>query len=86
MTISVVEAGRRGGLTVLRTRGPEFYSRIGKKGQEAMRKKYPGMATKWGEKGGRPRKTTLPKLWGSEANNSKRRMRTRLKLASLPRQ
>ena len=64
MTISVVEAGRIGGLTVLRTRGAEFYSRIGKKGQEAMRKKYPGMATKWGKKGGRPRKANLAKNMG----------------------
>ncbi|MFC1952783.1 hypothetical protein ACFLWR_01455 [Chloroflexota bacterium] len=54
---SVVEAGRIGGLTVLRTHGPEFYSKIGKKGQIAMRKKYPGMASKWGKRGGRPRKS-----------------------------
>lgn len=64
MTISVVEAGRIGGLTVLRTRGPQFYSKIGRKGQEAMRRKHPDMASEWGKKGGRPRKATLAKNMG----------------------
>lgn len=64
MTISVSEAGKKGGLTVLRTHGPQFYSKIGKKGQKAMREKYPGMAAKWGQKGGRPRKVPLAKNMG----------------------
>jgi hypothetical protein len=66
VTISVVEAGRIGGLTVLRTRGTEFYSRIGKKGQVVMRQKYPNMASKWGKLGGRPKKPTLDQVVGEK--------------------
>ncbi len=60
MVLSVTTAGRRGGLAVLRKHGKEFYSSIGKKGQKAMREKYPGMASEWGERGGRPRKKSRP--------------------------
>jgi general stress protein YciG len=59
MSISVSEAGRRGGLTVLRNRGREFYVQIGIKGQQEMRARYPNMASKWGKLGGRPRKLSL---------------------------
>ncbi|OGN92168.1 MAG: hypothetical protein A2Z75_06795 [Chloroflexi bacterium RBG_13_50_10] len=58
-SLTVVEAGRRGGLTVLRDRGREFFIQIGAKGQLELRKRYPGMASEWGKKGGRPRKNTL---------------------------
>ena len=58
-SLTVVEAGRRGGLTVLRDRGREFFIHIGVKGQRELRRRYPGMASEWGKKGGRPRKNTL---------------------------
>lgn len=56
-SLTVVEAGRRGGLSVLREKGHEFFVEIGSKGQAELRKRYPGMASEWGKKGGRPRKT-----------------------------
>jgi general stress protein YciG len=56
---SVNEAGRKGGQTVLRNRGREFYSRIGAKGQQKMRARHPNMASQWGKLGGRPRKLSL---------------------------
>ena len=59
MPMSVVEAGRRGGLTVLANRGRQFYAEIGRKGQKAMRLKYPDSAGEWGSRGGRPRKPSL---------------------------
>ena len=59
MSITVAEAGRRGGLSVLRKRGREFYAEIGRKGQKALRDKHPNMASIWGKQGGRPRKSTL---------------------------
>jgi general stress protein YciG len=59
MSLSVSEAGRRGGLTVLRNRGREFYTQIGVKGQQTTRSRYPNMASKWGKLGGRPRKLPL---------------------------
>ena len=54
--ISVNEAGRRGGLEVLRRYGRLYFSRIGHLGQQVMRARYPGMASRWGRKGGRPKK------------------------------
>ena len=57
--MNVIEAGRKGGLTVLKKLGREFYVRIGQKGQRNMRHKYPNMAREWGKRGGRPRKNSL---------------------------
>jgi len=51
MAITVVEAGRLGGRKVLRTRGRDFFVGIGRKGQAAMRKKYAGRASEWGQFG-----------------------------------
>ena len=59
MSITVAEAGRKGGLTVLRKLGREFYVGIGQKGQKSMRHKYPNMAQEWGRLGGRPKKNSL---------------------------
>ena len=50
------EAGRKGGLALLSKRGKKHFAEIGKKGQEVIKKRYPGMASTWGKKGGRPRK------------------------------
>jgi len=66
MCITVIEAGRKGGLTVLKRRGRPFYSQIGKKGQAIMRQRYPKMAAKWGKLGGRPRKLTLGEIVGEK--------------------
>ncbi len=57
--ITVSEAGRKGGLALLRKRGKKHFVEIGKKGQEVLKKRYPGMASEWGKKGGRPRKNNL---------------------------
>ena len=54
--MTVNEAGKRGGLSLLAKRGNNHFAEIGKKGQETLRKRYPGMASEWGKKGGRPRK------------------------------
>ena len=54
--ITASEAGRKGGLALLGKRGRKHFAEIGKKGQEVMKKRFPGMASEWGKKGGRPRK------------------------------
>ncbi len=36
-SMSVVEAGRKGGERVLQERGPQFFSKIGKKGGQRVR-------------------------------------------------
>ena len=56
---TVNEAGRKGGLALLSKRGRKHFAEIGKKGQEVLIKRYPGMASKWGKKGGRPKKNNL---------------------------
>ena len=61
---TTAEAGRRGGLVVLERYGRQFYSEIGRKGQQATRIKYPGMAPIWGKMGGRPRKHNLSGIDG----------------------
>lgn len=59
MSLTVAQAGKRGGLKLLQTRGRTFFVEIGRKGQEAMRQKYPDMASEWGKLGGRPKKSSL---------------------------
>lgn len=62
MGITVNEAGRRGGLSLLAKKGKEFYVEIGRRGQSVMRARYPNMAKEWGKKGGRPRKSNLEEI------------------------
>jgi hypothetical protein len=64
MSVTVDQAGRRGGLAVLQKRGRDFFSQIGRRGQQAMRAKYPNMAPEWGKLGGRPRKLRLDETSG----------------------
>jgi general stress protein YciG len=71
MSISVNEAGRKGGLTILRKKGRELFSNIGRKGQAAMLAKYPGMASTWGKKGGRPKKMALNDYMGEQVEYEK---------------
>jgi len=66
MGITVNEAGRRGGLGVLTKYGRDYYMRLGRKGQLAMRRKYPSMAGRWGKLGGRPKKPRLEEITGRE--------------------
>ena len=56
--LTVSEAGRQGGLALLRKRGAGHFAEIGKSGQAAMRQAHPGMASIWGKMGGRPNKPT----------------------------
>jgi hypothetical protein len=68
MSENVSEAGRllgrKGGLTVLQKYGREHFVQIGRRGQLALRQRYPGMASKWGARGGRPRKLELHRVGG----------------------
>jgi len=66
-SMTVREAGRRGGLSCLRNRGRGFFVEIGRKGQCVMRARHPNMAQEWGRLGGRPRKLTLREFMGQES-------------------
>lgn len=67
MSMTVAQAGKRGGLNLLQTRGRKHFVVIGRKGQAAMRRKYHGMATEWGKLGGRPKKLTLGEIVGEKS-------------------
>jgi general stress protein YciG len=67
MSMSVSEAGRKGGQSILRNRGRRFYSQIGAKGQRKMRALHPNMASQWGKLGGRPRKPNLSEVVGENS-------------------
>ena len=67
MSLTVAQAGKRGGLKLLQTRGHNHFVVIGRKGQAAMRQKYPGMAGRWGKLGGRPRKPILDSIVGEKS-------------------
>ena len=57
--LTIKEAGKKGGLALLSKRGTKHFVEVGRKGQEIMKKRYPGMASTWGKKGGRPRKNNI---------------------------
>jgi general stress protein YciG len=71
VAITVNEAGRRGGLACFWKLGRQFYIEIGRKGQRAMRSRYPQMARHWGQLGGRPRKLNLKDMGKAEYNSKK---------------
>jgi len=69
-SISVHQAGKKGGLVVLSRYGRKHFSTIGIKGQKTLRERYPGMAKVWGSQGGRPRKLNLNNT-GDQDNNKR---------------
>lgn len=66
--MSVREAGRLGGLSVLAKRGRGHFVQIGKAGQLAMRISHPDKAREWGRKGGRPKKPSMSKMGETTEN------------------
>ncbi len=62
-TLSVRQAGRRGGLATLRKHGLDHLRAAGRKGAASVRARYDrGNFVEWGKRGGRPRKPTLAKM------------------------
>ena len=58
-TISVREAGRKGGQATLRNQGNEFFRKIGKKGGKRTAELYRDLLSEFGKKGGRPKRPAL---------------------------
>ena len=58
-TISVREAGRKGGQATLRNQGNEFFRQIGKKGGKRTAELYRDLLSEFGKKGGRPKRPAL---------------------------
>ena len=71
MKLSVDEAGKLGGLAVLSKQGRIHFVEIGRKGQRAMRARYPNMASVWGKRGGRPKKLNLLEAGRATINSQK---------------
>ena len=58
-SLTVAEAGRRGGLATRNNQGIDFFKKIGRKGGEVTRKRYSHLLSEFGKKGGRPRRPSL---------------------------
>ena len=58
-SLTVVEAGRRGGQKTLERYGIEYFREIGRKGGEVTTRKYQKLLAWWGQQGGRPRRPKL---------------------------
>lgn len=58
-SISVREAGARGGRSTLERRGHGFFKEIGKKGGERTAELYRDLLVEFGRRGGRPRRPSL---------------------------
>jgi len=58
-SMSVKEAGRRGGKATLQRYGMDFYREIGKKGGKRTSELYRELLKEFGKKGGRPRRPSL---------------------------
>jgi general stress protein YciG len=65
-SITVREAGRRGGQTTLKNQGNDFFRRIGKKGGKRTAELYRDLLSEFGKKGGRPRRPTLSEYMEEE--------------------
>ena len=65
-SISVREAGRRGGIATRDRHGIEFYRQIGARGGESTKKFYAHLFSEFGKKGGRPKRPTPSELVGEE--------------------
>lgn len=59
MSMSVQQAGRKGGLITKDRHGLSFLKDIGKKGGMTTSIRYKDKYSSWGKLGGRPRKKTL---------------------------
>lgn len=58
-SITVAEAGRRGGQSTLEHRGIEFFREIGAKGGRKTAELYRELLNEFGKRGGRPRRPAL---------------------------
>jgi len=62
--ISVKDAGQRGGRATLESQGADFFRRIGKKGGQRTKELYGDLLSKFGKKGGRPKRPNLEDMGG----------------------
>lgn len=71
-SISVKEAGRRGGhATRDRYQGTGFYQRIGRKGGKRQKELYADLLAEFGRRGGRPRRPNLNESMGEGDHHKK---------------
>ena len=70
MSITVREAGKRGGLSTLYKFGRAYFVRIGKIGGLHTKALHGHQYKDWGKKGGRPPKLKLQQNMGQESTKS----------------
>lgn len=71
-TLTVSEAGAKGGNTTRERYGIEHFRRIGQLGGRRTANLYADLLKKLGKRGGRPRRPILGNCVGEEANNKGR--------------
>lgn len=65
-SISVREAGRRGGRATLQNRGVNHFKKIGRKGGQRTAQLYHELLSEFGKMGGRPRRPILDEIMGEK--------------------
>lgn len=78
-SLSVQEAGAKGGRRTLELRGPDFFREIGRRGGASTAKSYAGLFKEFGRKGGRPRRPAFGEdgfIRGKKSDNEKEAMRS----------
>jgi general stress protein YciG len=65
-SISVREAGHRGGQITLQNRGVKHFKKIGRKGGQRTAQLYHELLSEFGKMGGRPRRPTLDETMGEK--------------------
>ena len=73
MSMSVREAGKKGGLSTKNRHGLSFLRQIGQKGGCTTAECHKDMLSYWGKMGGRPRKTTLTQMEEMPEEKSKQK-------------
>lgn len=73
MSLSVQEAGKKGGLATRDKYGRVFLRNIGQRGGYVTSERYKDRLSYWGKKGGRPRKATLADMEETPDGKSKQK-------------
>ncbi len=71
MSMTVKQAGRKGGKAVVKKHGTAHFKKIGVIGQAALRAKYPGMAQIWGKMAKHRTRPTLAQIIEGEKVDKK---------------
>ena len=73
MSMSVQEAGKKGGISTRNKYGHIFLKNIGQRGGKVTSERHRDKLSYWGKKGGRPRKSNLANMEETPDGKSKQK-------------